>query len=496
MAIIFSTIIVVIASFLVSGNLAARNVAILIGVSDYRDAPLRTPTRDVDEIAEALRQIGWSTNVIKNPTKREVIASLKDFRAVSLQLSSNDIALVYFSGHGFQLGNQNYLMLGGEHSTFNSARASSLTSLDIIETLASSDAAKVILLDACRTPPFDPRNNIMLSQGLLQITAPSNTVLGFATAPHATALDGNEDISPYAKGIVFGLQNSRSLDDFFRSVRRSTIYATGGEQVPWEASSLLKDYALYSSSTSSVSPTDGSSGMSQLTVITQKREEIAQSETATLDQQQNQLVEYILEHIRNVSLRDIYIWDDRLADERDRRDFLDTVIWDHQNQTAAQFWGNLGESLVSGVLHPSCRAGGTLKHDCGDYDRAIYLPMNAKIAYKINTLSYKLGGRTDGLARMYEDGIYVKKDYLKAYDLYLEAKDRDGGKGTWSDYAWTDVNRLAQRLLTALSADIQVDGDFGANSCAALQSFIGKANCGRMISRGDFERLLRAAELI
>ena len=84
---------------------------------------------------------------------------------------------------------------------------------------------------------------------------------------------------------------------------------------------------------------------------------------------------------------------------------------------------------------------------------------------------------------------------MKAYDLYLEAADRPAGENAWGDYAWTDVNELAQRLLVALGADITVDGDFGPLSCNALKEKIGEMTCMRMISRQDFERLLRAAGL-
>ena len=82
-----------------------------------------------------------------------------------------------------------------------------------------------------------------------------------------------------------------------------------------------------------------------------------------------------------------YIWEEREVTEQDRQDFLETIEWERRNREAFQFWENLGEALVSGVRYPSCRDLSGFDHQCMDFDRSIYLPINAAIAYRMNKLA-------------------------------------------------------------------------------------------------------------
>jgi hypothetical protein len=86
----------------------------------------------------------------------------------------------------------------------------------------------------------------------------------------------------------------------------------------------------------------------------------------------------------------------------------------------------------------------------------------------------------EGLAAMYRDGIYVSKNFVRAYDLYLEERDY---------YYELNINTMVQGMLKKMGARIKQDGDFGPNSCNALRSIVPGGACGRIPSRADVKAL-------
>ena len=88
---------------------AAERVALVIGNSRYDHAPyLNNPERDAQAIAEALSGLGFQvTGPLLNQNKREMDNALKQF---GRRARSAEAAVVYFSGHGVEVGGKNYLI--------------------------------------------------------------------------------------------------------------------------------------------------------------------------------------------------------------------------------------------------------------------------------------------------------------------------------------------------------------------------------------------------
>ena len=64
-----------------------------------------------------------------------------------------------------------------------------------------------------------------------------------ATAPGATAADGDGRNSPFAAALVKQIgQKGAAIEAVFRGVRREVVDATGGQQTPWDSSSLLDPF--------------------------------------------------------------------------------------------------------------------------------------------------------------------------------------------------------------------------------------------------------------
>jgi hypothetical protein len=73
--------------------------ALVIGVSDYLYWPrLPNAVKDAQEVASALRELGFSTKVLENPSSEEIKKSLNSL--VSQESGTEDGVLLYFAGHG------------------------------------------------------------------------------------------------------------------------------------------------------------------------------------------------------------------------------------------------------------------------------------------------------------------------------------------------------------------------------------------------------------
>src|SRR5688572_30011974 len=88
--------------------LADRRVALVIGNSDYLDVPsLENPRNDAEDVAAALKRLGFETLVSLDADRSAMQAAIDDFSA---KVEGADVALFYYAGHAMQHQGINYLM--------------------------------------------------------------------------------------------------------------------------------------------------------------------------------------------------------------------------------------------------------------------------------------------------------------------------------------------------------------------------------------------------
>lgn len=85
---------------------AARK-ALLIGNASYDQHPLRNPTNDVQDLKAAFTALGFHVTSLTNKNRKVMRASI---RAFADQVKAGDEVLFYYSGHGAQFENINYLI--------------------------------------------------------------------------------------------------------------------------------------------------------------------------------------------------------------------------------------------------------------------------------------------------------------------------------------------------------------------------------------------------
>ncbi|WP_181164987.1 caspase family protein [Mesorhizobium sp. B2-9-1] len=230
---------------------ADRRVALVIGNSQYREIPtLKNPDKDAENVSRTFRLAGFEVFAAKDLTKLQFEERFRNYLAAA---DGADLAVVYYSGHGFQIGGENFLIpVDASLKDAADMEVQAIKVDDILRQLRSRSKVQMIILDACRNDPF-PRKDYWLrdqlivsgGSGLAQVTGSQNTLIAFATEPGAVAYDGSGDLSPFSSSFSRrALAPDQEIRSVMAAVRRDVVKATNGKQVPWENSSLIDDVVL------------------------------------------------------------------------------------------------------------------------------------------------------------------------------------------------------------------------------------------------------------
>ncbi|RWE65912.1 MAG: tetratricopeptide repeat protein [Mesorhizobium sp.] len=228
-----------------------RRVAFVIGNSDYQEiSALKNPAKDVVDVSNTFRAAGFDVFVASNLTKLQFEGQFRNYLAA---VDGADVAVVYYSGHGFQIGGENFLIpVDASLKDAADVEVQAIKLNDVLQQMRSKSKIQVIILDACRNNPF-PRKDYWLRDqlitasgtGLAQVRSSLNTLIAFATEPGAVAYDGAGDLSPFSFAFSRrALAPNQEIRTVLATVRRDVVEATKGLQVPWENSSLIDEVVL------------------------------------------------------------------------------------------------------------------------------------------------------------------------------------------------------------------------------------------------------------
>jgi uncharacterized caspase-like protein len=241
-------------------------LALVIGNGNYNKnanklklGALDNPLNDAYDMASALKGLGYQVILRTNVNKTAFNRAVRDFRQRLSQ--GGGVGLFYFSGHGFQYENINYLM---------PLQADIRQDIDIKEEALKADAVlqqmqvahsgvNIMILDACRDSIpdefFKDRKNKGafkgLGAGLTQMNALRGSLIAYGTAPNTTAWGGlpGERNSVYTKYLLKALKTKAHLNyaELFIEVRKQVSAETQNEEVqhmPWEANSLTRKFCF------------------------------------------------------------------------------------------------------------------------------------------------------------------------------------------------------------------------------------------------------------
>ncbi len=240
-------------------------VALVVANEQYVHAePLDNPVNDARAIATELASAGWEVSLAVDRPRADLVELVQGMTA---QLDHADRVILYYAGHGMQIDGRNYLVpIDFDPRAEDVVLDEQLFSLDVVlESLKRDGNQLAVFLDACRDNPLaatfeenlrsrasrgisvSVKRPPRFDRGLAEVDTAAGTLIAFSTEPGSVALDGEGRHSPFARGLLrhIGTPN-RDLGWVLKRVRADVIKLTDGEQVPWDHSSLTRDFEIRS----------------------------------------------------------------------------------------------------------------------------------------------------------------------------------------------------------------------------------------------------------
>ncbi len=203
--------------------------ALIVGNSKYVNiSPLTNPSNDAATLAAALRKRGIPVSTIFDADLRGLKAAIADVRTKSKPGSTS---LFFFSGHGWNIQNRNYLF--------------GVDAPDAEDLLAGKHLDQVLLVaDVYEGIPG--RMLVLLDTHGNPSDVPNNVVLAYSGSTSHEALDGYpladgkiSPNSPYTASLIETLDaGHKDLPSAFLDLSQRVIDKTNGKQIPWVSRSI------------------------------------------------------------------------------------------------------------------------------------------------------------------------------------------------------------------------------------------------------------------
>lgn len=225
-----------------------RARALVVGNSRYTHlGTLPNPRRDAEAIAAKLKGFGIEVDLHLDVDRAALVKALAGFQAAA---TGYDVNLLFYAGHGLQLGGINYIVpvdMQTDGASVGTVKLNGVSLDDALDYLPAT--TRVVFLDACRDNPISrslraTRSSVGL--GLAPVSSVSGTLLSYATRDGSTAEDGSGRNSPYTTALLQHLGADEDIALVLRRVRQSVLQATSQRQEPWEYGSLVGDQLILS----------------------------------------------------------------------------------------------------------------------------------------------------------------------------------------------------------------------------------------------------------
>ena len=219
----------------------ANRKALVIGNDLYTDvSKLNNAAADASSMAIALEQVGYKVFKHLNLDERKFKQAIRDFRA---NVQGGDEVLVFYAGHGVQLGSANYLLpidIKGEGE--DQVRDEAILLQKILDELEEKKTKFALaIIDACRDNPFKTKGRALGGRGLAPTSAATGQMVMFSAGSGQQALDRLGEKDTEKNGLftrIFVKEMMKpgvSVDRVLRNVRNEVVRlakSVGHEQTP------------------------------------------------------------------------------------------------------------------------------------------------------------------------------------------------------------------------------------------------------------------------
>jgi tetratricopeptide (TPR) repeat protein len=228
-----------------------RRVGLVIANSAYGSVPqLANPRNDAKLISDALRADGFIVTQADDLDRDGLVRALRTF---GNDADAADWAVVYFAGHGMEVGGTNYLIpVDAKLLSDRDIDFEAVSLKQVMHEIEGAHSLRVVILDACRSNPFETtmkRTNggeRDVGRGLARIEPARGTVVFYSAKEGTIAADGAGSDSPFATALARHLTDGGvEVDKMFRRVIDDVLDATGNKQEPFVYGSLTAKQDFY-----------------------------------------------------------------------------------------------------------------------------------------------------------------------------------------------------------------------------------------------------------
>jgi uncharacterized caspase-like protein len=243
-----------------AGATAEPRLALVIGNSDYAFSPrLDNPVNDARLMDAKLRSVGFDVTLAQNLDYQPMKRAFLDFTERVRHAGPQAVALIYYSGHGIQVHDQNYLV--PTNAKLDREIDADVEGIPLNGVLSYLEDAQphemIVILDACRDNPLKSGTRSVAQRGLARITTPRSSFVAYSAEPGSTASDGSGQDSPFTLALSQYIDRpGLTIDQVFNKVRIDVNRNTGGSQTPRTDSGLLEDFYFKPASGAFASPID------------------------------------------------------------------------------------------------------------------------------------------------------------------------------------------------------------------------------------------------
>ncbi len=209
-----------------------KRVALVIGNAEYKGGSiLKNPVNDANLMATTLKGLGFEVIKKNNADKASMEQALYQF---ALKAENASVMLLYYAGHGIQVGADPYLVpIGADPPNETAVKFQCINIKEMLGNLEFyEDNLNIVILDACRNNPFRSWKRSGRS-GFNAPPQPNGTIIAYATDEGQAADDNpNESNGLYTQKLVEQLQQAQSIRQVFYKTRDAVSRATDGQQLP------------------------------------------------------------------------------------------------------------------------------------------------------------------------------------------------------------------------------------------------------------------------
>jgi len=215
-----------------------RRIALLIGNGAYKNVhALDNPPRDAKLVADSLKGLGFQTVTLANDLTRDKF--FETLRSFASEAEKADWAIVYYAGHGFEIGGVNYLVpVDARLAVDKDAETEAVALEQVLAAVGGARGLRLVMLDACRDNPFAPTMQRtmalkLVDKGFSNIEPSAGFMVVYAAKHGETALDGEGGDSPFATALARDIKEHVEVRKLFDIVRDDVWTATRHAQQPF-----------------------------------------------------------------------------------------------------------------------------------------------------------------------------------------------------------------------------------------------------------------------